>query len=683
MALKRVQLSGNYLSAEGKRFVPIGPHWVPARDALQWAQRWDVVDIERDFENMAELGCNCVRIDLFWAWFEPYPGVYSEEAFGQFDHLLKLCERLEMYLHPTFFIGGEVGEAFWDVPWRQGRHPHADPEMLRLQTNHVSEFARRYSGNPTILAWDLTDEPPFWIVWGKTTDAMAINWTRLLAWAIRREDPTGLLCVGTSMEDLGHGPFRPDTIAAEVDFLSSHPYPIYTLDRFPDPMLSERGSYCAAFQTALCLGAGKPMMIHEFGASSAQYDPEKIGLYDRVVMYSALSHGAMGFMPWCYTDAAPETFKRVPYLRAPHETQFGITTCDRKDRPSGREVRDFSQLLKQLDLEGIEPANGEAAILVPYEWAKPHGDMSRLGLSGRGDIPYTSVQDVHGHDSEAENNVWLTGALLSSFILSRRAGFKAELPREHSDWEKYPALLLPSPLTSTEHNLVHVHTDFWERAARWVEGGGALYASVCADAAIPDMEHLFGARLSDHEPVQDTVTITLTADFGELKAGQPFHFVTQGTPRHWPATLAPSGGQVIATDQAGRPALVTHQLGQGRTLLCAYPIESYLATTPSAFEHGETTHRLYRALMDWAGIVPLFSTDVPSVEVAGLCGQERGYAVIASHSPEAHDIRLSISLKLRSLERVGAADLAQPVAVEGGWMLHLGAYEGAVLAWRV
>jgi hypothetical protein len=42
-----------------------------------------------------------------------------------------------------------------------------------------------------------------------------------------------------------------------------------------------------------------------------------------------------------------------------------------------------------------------------------------------------------------------------------------------------------------------VHSDFWEKARKYVEGGGFLYASVAADAAIPDMETIFGARLVD------------------------------------------------------------------------------------------------------------------------------------------------------------------------------------------
>ena len=181
MALTPVRLKGTYFSTPERRFLPVGAHWVPARAALQWPLQWDEADIEADFAKMHELGFNTVRFDLFWAWFEPRPGDYNPEAFTQLDFLIRLAHQYEIYLHPTFFIGGEVGEAWWDVPWRHGRHPHSDPEMLRLQTDHVTEFARRYQGENAILAWDLTDEPPYWIVSGQTSDAMAINWTRLLA----------------------------------------------------------------------------------------------------------------------------------------------------------------------------------------------------------------------------------------------------------------------------------------------------------------------------------------------------------------------------------------------------------------------------------------------------------------------------------------------------------------------
>jgi hypothetical protein len=688
MKLPPAKISGSYFTNRKGRFIPVGAHWVPAQAALEWTQRWDVASIEADFAKMADLGFNTVRFDLFWAWFEPRPGDFNPEAFAQLDFLVRLAHKYQIYLHPALFIGGEVGEAYWDVPWRHGRHPHADPDMLRLETEHAAELARRYRGEPAILAWDLTDEPPFWIVSGQTSDAMAINWTRLIAGAIRRFDPGKALCVGTSMDDLARGPFRPDNICAEVDFFSAHPYSIYMLGLFPDPMLSQRGTYCGALQTLLSSGAGRPTMIHELGASSAQYTPERVAAFDRATMYSSLAAGANGFLLWCYTDAAPDTFKRVPYLRAPHETQFGLTTWDRQDRPQGEELRRFSQILKQMDLTEVEPEPATAAVIVPHEWTKPHGDFSRLGLSGTSVIPYVSTQDGGavaggGEREDGEANHWIVGAWLSTLILARQADLKLGFPREYSEWQSTPMLFLPSPLTSTERNFVHVHTGFWESAKAYVQQGGALYASLCADVAIPEMDELFGARLADHVPVE-AVTLKVVARFGDLQPGDTFHYQPDShNPNHWPATVDLRGGKVVAVDQDGRPALIANKYGNGRTLLCTYPLESYLALRPAAFEGQENTYCIYHAFRQWTGVRAMFETDQPVVEVAALVGALRGYAVLANHSPQPLEVNVSSQLSLKRIRQVTPTGVHELTLNRRGWQMPLEGFGGAIVEWFI
>ena len=685
--LPAVHLDGNYFSRDGHRFIPVGANWIPAKAAMEWPTQWDPKAIEADFVRMHELGFNTIRLDFVWAWLEPRPGDYDPEAFRKLDFLISLANRYHIYLHPSLLIGGEVGEAYWDVPYRQGRHPHSDPDMLRLETDHVGELARRYGKETAILGWDLTDEPPFWIVPDSTTDAMAINWTRLLSWSIRRHDSLHPIVVGTSMEDVGRGPFRPDNLREEADFFSVHPYSIYAPKLFPDAMLSERGTYGSAFETALSGGAGKPVMVQEIGASSAQYDPEQIARFLRASLYSGLGAGANGFLLWCYTDAAPDQFHKVPYLRSPHETQFGLTTWDGKDRPSARVFKEFEDIVARLDLTGIEPAPADAGIIVPYEWSKPHGDFSHFGLTGPEVVPYTSTDEganVAGQSQPTftEENLWITGSWLSSFVLSRRAGMKADFPREYDDWQKRPMVLMPSPLTSTDNFLVHVHSDFWEKAQQYVNHGGALYASVAADAAIPEMESLFGARMVDANP-KDEVTLKVIAPFGDLKVGDTFHyFVPSATPHSWGSILEVKGGTIIAVDQDNRPALVANTVGSGNTLLSAYPLENYLANLPAAFDKPENTYRIYEAFREWSGLKPLFRSDQPSVEVCALSGGSHGYVVITNHESAPETVTITAAGILHSVARITSQGLAQIQVSGSDFKIDIGAYEGAVLEWK-
>ena len=82
-------------------------------------------------------------------------------------------------------------------------------------------------------------------------------------------------------------------------------------------------------------------MIHEMGASTAQFSPEHVAAYDRAQIYSGLGAGSIGVDLWCYTDAAPQQFHKAPYLRTPQETGWGMVTWDRQDKPLAANSRNF------------------------------------------------------------------------------------------------------------------------------------------------------------------------------------------------------------------------------------------------------------------------------------------------------------------------------------------------------
>jgi hypothetical protein len=256
------------------------------------------------------------------------------------------------------------------------------------------------------------------------------------------------------------------------------------------------------------------------------------------------------------------------------------------------------------------------------------------------------------------------------------------MPREADDWRQFPLLLLPSPLTATDPIFVHLHTDFWERAAAYVSGGGVLYASLAANAAIPDMTALFGARMTD-TVVASEVTLKIVKAMGDLVPGDTFHFTAPGaTAKYWGTGLQVDGGEVIAVDDKQRPALIAHQLGKGRTLLSAYPLEAWLGSQPEAFENHETAYRLYRALRAWSGVRPRVATDQPSVEASALSGRGRGYFVLANHSGDALKARLTTTLGVHDLRQLDSAGGRTLPGDKDGWNVELPAYGGAILEWR-
>ena len=134
--MEKVILSGNYFCAANRRFVAVGVNWVPSRQAMQWPYEWDPASIEADFAAMASLGINCIRFDLVWAWFEPRPGQYNPAAFQQFDYLVSLAHKYDLYLNPAFFIGGRTPSP--GIPVARRHSPTAHQNLPILGEFHLA-----------------------------------------------------------------------------------------------------------------------------------------------------------------------------------------------------------------------------------------------------------------------------------------------------------------------------------------------------------------------------------------------------------------------------------------------------------------------------------------------------------------------------------------------------------------
>jgi hypothetical protein len=656
-----VTTGGHYLQRDGRSILPVGAHYVPV-EGPDWPWRVGAAQFDRAFAAMAASGLDTVRIDLLWAAIEPSPGRYDDQHLRVLDDVLEAARRHGLLLHPTFLIGGEVGDAYWDVPWRDGRHPHRDPELVALQARHVANIARRWKDDPTVIAWDLTDEPPLWI-FRETSDDDARTWTASLARALRQEDPAHLVTIGTSGQDLGHGAFRADVVADQLDFTCVHPYPIYEEDVYPDALLSPRMTHAAAFETALAASAGKPVMVHEYGASSAQFDPEAIAAYDRLLTWSSFGRGAIGFYAWCWTDADPAAYQRAPYVRQPHETQFGVTEHTGELRPRGRVLAEAARRIRDLDLDrlaGLGPAPADAVIPVPYEYVRPY-DPAAFGLE---DAPAGTYVPAEQAWSPHRDPLPLVRSWLNTFVLAARADITTAFPRERLDdaWPEARLVLVPAPLTSTSSSLLHMRTSWWAGAADFVGRGGVLYLSCSADTAIPEMTAFAGCRVADRAPAGRAAILRFVIDWGPFVGGDTLELPEWTGDLHTRGVrLAVHAAQTVAVDADGEPALVMATIGAGTTVTCAYPVELLLAGVPDAHGPGDASWGLYDGLAKLARIDQ--PTRDPDVTAGVLRGQGGSLTVITNHAPSPRELMVRSpdgSTHPVSLEPYGFALLPTP-----------------------
>jgi hypothetical protein len=557
--------------------------------------------------------------------------------------------------------------------------------MRRLQVDHARMLARRWRGDANIVAWDLTDEPPFWIV-PDTTDDDARAWTDALAAGLREADPDRLITIGTSGQEVGWGAFRADVIGESLDFLCVHPYPIYQPELYPDGLLAPRMTHAAAFETALAGGTGRSVMVHEFGASSANFDPEAIAAYDRLLEWSSLGRGATGYFAWCWTDAEPAAFRRAPYVRQPHETQFGVTDHRGNLRPRGRVLAELAATARTLDLDGLAsggPVPATTAIVVPHEYVRPD-DAAAYGLDGTPSGVYRSSTPAVARDGRADPAP-LVRAWLNAFVLAARADIPVRFVRERVDavWPQVRLVLLPAPLPSTTVSLWHVRTSYWSGAPDFYSRGGVLYLSCSADVAIPEMDALAGCRLADRAPADRPAMLRFVRPWGPLRTGDELALpngdgglTTRGV------RLALGDAEPVALDADGAPALVVAARGQGHAVTCAYPIELLLAAVPDAHGREDRSWALYAGLADLAAARGVASCDDPQVTLGSLHGSLGGLTAVTNHGPDALDVEIRLADHVRSAS-VTAGGETSPSRVDGGGIaLALDAFGAAIVSWR-
>jgi endo-1,4-beta-mannosidase len=666
------------LQRAGRSILPVGAHFVPIQGP-DWPWRVGADEFDRAFAAMAAAGLDTVRIDLLWSALEPEPGAYDEKHLRVLDDVLEAARRHGLSLHPTFFIGGEVGDAFWDVPWRDGRQPHADPELRRLQARHAAMLARRWRADPAIVAWDLTDEPPFWL-FRDTTDEDARAWTQELVDALRTEDPQHLVTIGTSGQETGWGPFRADVVADLLDFACVHPYPIYQEELYPDALLSPRMTHAAAFETALAAGAGRPVMVHEYGASSTQFDPDAIAAYDRLLCWSSLGRGAIGYYAWCWTDAEPAAARRAPYVRQPHEMQFGVTDWRGQMRPRGRVLSELASTVRALDLDafaGRGPPPEPAAILVPHEYVRPY-DRASLGL---GDAPAGEYRPAERAWNPERDATPLVRAWLNAFVMACRADVPLRFARESLDdtWPDVRLVLLPAPLAATTNSLFHVRTSSWNAAESLLSRGGVLYVSCSGDVAIPEMDSLLGCRLVDRAPAGRTV-LRFVREFGPFAPGDELDLPDGGRDLHHRGVrLRAEQADVVAVDRDGESALVVARRGAGTAVTCAYPVELLLADVPDAHGPRDRSWGLYAGLARLAGIEPVVAH--PDVTTGALLGAGGGCHVVTNHGPDA--LQVDLALPEHATPRAVDGGAGPPLDVsEGRTRVSLPPFGASVVAWE-
>jgi len=621
-------------------------YWASHAGAHMWSD-WQPEVVAADFAKLAEGRLTLLRVFPLWPDFQPLhrlngaEGNFHEYRFaeeplpdtsaGQAGVDAMMLERFrlmadEAHRHGLQLIVGLV------TGWMSGRMfaPPAftstnvitDPEAIRWQARFVKCFVEELRDHPAIVAWDLGNECN---VMGRASASEAWLWTHTIATAIRAADPSRPVVSG--MHSLPADPQKPWSMRDQgelTDFLTTHPYPLWTPHCDQDPVTSIRPQLHSTAESLMTAGiGGKPCFAEEMGSMGPFIVADELapGLL-RPALFSLWAHDCRAMLWWCAFDQNHLT--RPPYDWIPVEQELGLHLSDRTPKPLVGVVRDFSNMLSGLPLSELPPRLVEAVCILSNDqdqWAVAQSSFTLAKLAGA-DMTFQ----------------WCDDALRDAdvYLLPCLSGAKP-LPRRR--W-----------------------LDLLER----VKAGAVLYVSL-DDAVLAGLESDFGVKVLTRHRRTENGSLTFADDARCLPIASSFRLDLQATK-----------AEVLTTEEDGNPAFTCFTLGAGKVFFLTTPLEVTLANSPGCYQSGPCVEawRLYARIFAAAPSQRVWQKTTATVAVTEHAVDVNGRIVILINHGAAdvtEQARLSTGWKLiEVLHGEGTADGGIRIAAGDGAVLRLG-----------
>ncbi len=619
-------MTSHRLSPSGRPAFLLGVnYWSQAGGPRMWeADRFDPRQVEREIETMRAFGANACRAFVFVPTFMPRPPEVDSGAVSRFRVFLDLAAKHALAIYPSLLVGHMSGENF-DFPGQAGRNLYTDPELLAWQVALAEGVCGAVRGHPAVAGWVLSNEMPLW--GGKASVATIRKWATTIVDVVRRSDPGRPVGIGDGFMNQkgGQNGFDSRMEADVVDWLGPHTY--YS---DVDPL---RHALQTEVLVRMLQGFGKPVVLEEFGCSSAQASPESQAGYWRESMHGVLSLGGAGALGWCFSDLA--LGGEVPYAHHGFELGFGVVDKGGLPKPVCDDLHALSRL---VDLP-IEPERPRAAILLPSYF--------------RVDYPFSW-----------EDRARMRRVLIQSYALAASAGIEAAVVNEGDSLDGFDLILVPSTQKLLEPT--------WAAILARCRAGATAYVS------------FFYSDNSFHQGMWWSGFEEATGLRHELRYGLPTPppaRVTLGLPHGpistpaaldppFPASRLPIGvvdARVVAKDAQDNPALTVRAHGLGRLYFLAYPWEYYLSRRAPSVE-GDESHLLYALLRDAAGLPKPLATGSPLVHARRVPLADGGSLVwLFNRAWTTSACRIALPKGARSLLPAGATSVPRrlgPKAVQ-------------------
>ncbi len=551
---------------EGGAFEVGCNYWASHAGTYMW-RNWNAGQVEKDLDRLAAHGMTVLRVFPLWPDFQPLTAEYGgcgafqgyaqsggplrnyaavdDEMVERFRFLCDAAEKRKMKLVVGLVTGWMSGRLFVP-PALEAKNVLTDPDAVAWQCRFVRYFVNALKDHPAIAAWDLGNECN---CMGEADQAQFWMWMHAVSSEIRVNDPSrpvvsGMHSVGTARSAKANMRQQGEL----VDWLTTHPYPLWTPECNLEPFDTLRNACHPACETTLYANlSGRPAFVEEAGSMGPGIaSEERAAAAMRMQMFSCWAAGVPAFVWWCAFDQGHLDF--APYDWTAIERELGLFKADGTPKPTAKAMKDFAAFVNTLPFAALPPRRIDAVVLT----------------------------------SEKED-FWEQA--LGAWMLSRQAGFDIRYASAEGEWPESAFYILPSGGASYKTYSGRA----WKKLAEKAGYGATVLVTLGNGAVLSDLEAVAGVRTEAHFKRGSTRRVESARGAFDLRDSHV-------------RRITPVGADVRVKDADGNPVMTVRKSGAGKVLFVNGALETNapIAGWP-----------LYAIAADEAGVKRLVTKDDP------------------------------------------------------------------------
>ena len=308
-----------------------GLNYVPSRNWYYSWNDWKPENTARDFDSIAAVGADHIRIMLIWPWFQPNPAVVSSGHLDHLDELMNLAAQRKLDVLVTLYNGWLSGYAL-SPPYLTKEPFYTSPRWKRVQDLFLSEVAKRMTLHENFLGFDIANEIN--CIWS-CAPAEGDVWMEGVFKQMNTLAPGRIHVNGADNNPWTQvTTFSPQALMAQQEIVPLHCYPHFMRAGKYGTFLQKPSTDLLDAFAALARSYGntphKPIWMQEFGMFNQDLPEGDIPKWMEMAVTKAIAGGVSWFTWWGSHDVE----RRFQF--DPIEYDLGLITIENKIKEQGK-----------------------------------------------------------------------------------------------------------------------------------------------------------------------------------------------------------------------------------------------------------------------------------------------------------------------------------------------------------